>query len=51
MTYVRLAQRDLLPKDNNDPSRIARRFAGRFARDDGTFLDGYGHLDESQARV
>lgn len=27
------------------------RFAGRFARDDGTFPDGYDHLDESQARV
>lgn len=46
LTYVGLAQRDLLPKDNNDPVR----FVDSFARDDDTFPGGYGRLDESRAR-
>lgn len=45
LTYAGLAQRDLLPKDNNDPVR----FAGSFARNDDTFPGGYDRLDESRA--
>jgi len=51
LTYVKLAQRGLLWKDNNDPGHVAHHFAGCFACDDDTFPDGYSHLDESQARV